>query len=67
MHANSGISHRFYTNPGSDLYPDLPGGIWRSISSGFAVSASAWDFVLFSGSVYEEKTDIRILEEEFWT
>ena len=33
----------------------------------FAVSASAWNFVLFFGSVYEEKTDTRILEEEFWT
>ena len=29
MHANSGIYHRFYTDPGSDLYPDLPGGILR--------------------------------------
>ena len=67
MHVNSGICHRFYTDPGSDLYPNLPGGIWRAISSDFAVSASAWNFVLFFGSVYEEKTDTRILEQEFWT
>lgn len=26
-----------------------------------------WNFVLFFGSVYEEKTDTRILEQEFWT
>lgn len=45
----------FYPDPGSDLYPALPGGIWRAISSDFAVSASSWNFVLFFGSVYEEK------------
>lgn len=66
LHANPGIYHRFYYDPGSDLYPDLPGGIWRSISVGTAVSASSWNFVLFFGSVYEEKADAWILEKEFW-